>query len=336
MNNLTTVRWVLGVFLILGAFGALLQLQVLAFFCWFITGLLLCPLSYDLLIQAAEEKVGFEIPKAVPIALGVVLFLISPSVDLNNTTSTSQTSNETTPVEVDIWQTVLDSSDESVAAVSEASSSNTVEDWDVAVKSLENTVLQFKNIPSEHPGYAEAQKQITAYSKSLEYAQKSLEKQQQKLEESQLKNEEKIETVIIRNPDNNNTVMMQFKCPSALGTLVESSEPNNDSTIWEPSELANAVCNGQTTFAGGILIEKVSPTPTPQAQPSPSPTPTPQAQPSPSPTPTPQPAVSRPARQPQSGNCECPYDRDSAGRNCGRRSAYYKTDGGSPVCYTKN
>ena len=34
-----------------------------------------------------------------------------------------------------------------------------------------------------------------------------------------------------------------------------------------------------------------------------------------------------------SGNCPCPYNRDRAGRSCGRRSAYSKPGGYSPVCY---
>jgi hypothetical protein len=34
-----------------------------------------------------------------------------------------------------------------------------------------------------------------------------------------------------------------------------------------------------------------------------------------------------------SGNCPCPYNRDVAGRACGRRSAYSKPGGESPLCY---
>lgn len=33
------------------------------------------------------------------------------------------------------------------------------------------------------------------------------------------------------------------------------------------------------------------------------------------------------------GNCPCPYNRDRAGRSCGRRSAYSKPGGYSPLCY---
>ena len=33
------------------------------------------------------------------------------------------------------------------------------------------------------------------------------------------------------------------------------------------------------------------------------------------------------------GNCPCPYNKDRAGRNCGRRSAYNRAGGYSPVCY---
>jgi len=34
-----------------------------------------------------------------------------------------------------------------------------------------------------------------------------------------------------------------------------------------------------------------------------------------------------------SGSCPCPYNRDRAGRSCGRRSAYSRPGGASPVCY---
>lgn len=34
-----------------------------------------------------------------------------------------------------------------------------------------------------------------------------------------------------------------------------------------------------------------------------------------------------------SGNCPCPYNRDRAGRSCGKRSAYSRPGGESPICY---
>jgi hypothetical protein len=37
-----------------------------------------------------------------------------------------------------------------------------------------------------------------------------------------------------------------------------------------------------------------------------------------------------------SGNCPCPYNRDSRGRSCGRRSAYSREGGESPLCYAKD
>lgn len=33
------------------------------------------------------------------------------------------------------------------------------------------------------------------------------------------------------------------------------------------------------------------------------------------------------------GNCPCPYNRDRAGRSCGRRSAYSRPGGYAPKCY---
>ena len=36
------------------------------------------------------------------------------------------------------------------------------------------------------------------------------------------------------------------------------------------------------------------------------------------------------------GSCPCPYSVDRAGRMCGRRSAYSRPGGASPVCYEKD
>lgn len=33
------------------------------------------------------------------------------------------------------------------------------------------------------------------------------------------------------------------------------------------------------------------------------------------------------------GKCPCPYNMDRAGRSCGRRSAYSRPGGYSPICY---
>ena len=33
------------------------------------------------------------------------------------------------------------------------------------------------------------------------------------------------------------------------------------------------------------------------------------------------------------GNCPCPYNRDRAGRSCGKRSAYNRAGGYSPLCF---
>jgi len=37
-----------------------------------------------------------------------------------------------------------------------------------------------------------------------------------------------------------------------------------------------------------------------------------------------------------SGSCPCPYNRDRAGRSCGRRSAYSRPGGASPACYEED
>jgi len=42
-----------------------------------------------------------------------------------------------------------------------------------------------------------------------------------------------------------------------------------------------------------------------------------------------------PSRSPKKGSCECPYDRDSADRICGKRSAFSRPNGEHPVCYRR-
>ncbi len=44
----------------------------------------------------------------------------------------------------------------------------------------------------------------------------------------------------------------------------------------------------------------------------------------------------RVSRAGYSGNCACPYDTDRAGRSCGRRSAYSRPGGASPLCYERD
>ena len=36
------------------------------------------------------------------------------------------------------------------------------------------------------------------------------------------------------------------------------------------------------------------------------------------------------------GNCPCPYNRDRAGRKCGKRSAWSRPGGRSPLCYNRD
>lgn len=36
------------------------------------------------------------------------------------------------------------------------------------------------------------------------------------------------------------------------------------------------------------------------------------------------------------GSCACPYSRDRGGRRCGRRSAWSRPGGYSPICYTSD
>ncbi|MGB1310171.1 MAG: hypothetical protein ACPG47_03125 [Leucothrix sp.] len=36
------------------------------------------------------------------------------------------------------------------------------------------------------------------------------------------------------------------------------------------------------------------------------------------------------------GNCPCPYNQTKRGRSCGKRSAYSRPGGASPLCYNRD
>ena len=59
-------------------------------------------------------------------------------------------------------------------------------------------------------------------------------------------------------------------------------------------------------------------------------------EPKPEPTQTPQVNLDAPVRDPVSGSCDCPYDTDRRGRSCGKRSAYSRPGGRSPICYVRD
>lgn len=52
--------------------------------------------------------------------------------------------------------------------------------------------------------------------------------------------------------------------------------------------------------------------------------------------PPPQSNPNAPVRAAVSGSCDCPYDTDKRGRSCGKRSAYSRPSGRSPVCYIRD
>ena len=86
-------------------------------------------------------------------------------------------------------------------------------------------------------------------------------------------------------------------------------------------------------------------TKTPEPEPTPTPVkpvfvPTPEVtktpEPKPEPTQPPQVNPDAPVRKPVSGSCDCPYDTDRRGRSCGKRSAYSRPGGRSPICYVRD
>lgn len=146
--------------------------------------------------------------------------------------------------------------------------------------------------------------------------------------------------------------------------LTQSTPPVDASPAGiKDTESSASIANPTPTF---IPIAKPTPTLEPDIAPSPKvietsePKPaTAPVEPQPIPTPevieTPKPEppqniperTSKPASQPQanpdapvraavSGSCDCPYDTDRRGRSCGKRSAYSRPGGRSPVCYVRD
>ena len=76
-----------------------------------------------------------------------------------------------------------------------------------------------------------------------------------------------------------------------------------------------------------------TPEPAPEVVNTPKPEP-PQNIPKPDIAPAPSPNAA--VRASVSGNCDCPYDTDKRGRSCGKRSAYSRYGGRSPVCYVRD
>jgi hypothetical protein len=44
-------------------------------------------------------------------------------------------------------------------------------------------------------------------------------------------------------------------------------------------------------------------------------------------------AIIRESIESYSGSCPCPYNKDRAGRKCGKRSAHSKPGGAAPICF---
>lgn len=96
-----------------------------------------------------------------------------------------------------------------------------------------------------------------------------------------------------------------------------------------------------------IVEPSIAPAPetveTPESKPTVEPAPeivnTPEPEPPqniPKPDIAPAPNPDAPIRAAVSGSCDCPYDTDRRGRSCGKRSAYSRPGGRSPICYMRD
>lgn len=122
-----------------------------------------------------------------------------------------------------------------------------------------------------------------------------------------------------------------------VGALLSSPQPQATQTT-PPVETSPASIATPTP----IFTPTVEPAPTlePDIAPEPEIIETPKPKPPasiPQPVaPPPQSNLNVPVRAAVSGSCDCPYDTDKRGRSCGKRSAYSRPGGRSPVCYIRD
>jgi len=122
--------------------------------------------------------------------------------------------------------------------------------------------------------------------------------------------------------------------PSTSSSIVGSLSNGTSVTVFERSGDWLRITGPRPTLTGWVHGDYTSATrpPAPVAQPAPV-----VAQPAPllNRNDIVQQIINRSIRS-YSGNCPCPYNRDSAGRQCGGRSAYSRPGGARTICYASD
>lgn len=227
------------------------------------------------------------------------------------------------------------------------------DDWNLVASRWMQVVELLQTVPEDHENYPATLERLTTAETALKYAQQGqatppdtfAEAVRVAIQASEL-------TQSAQLPSSWQAVAETWEQAVELMRAVPAESPNRKTAEQKVEEYSQNLAYAQTmvTSSAPTPVATIATLPVEVPSPTPSPSlPTPTAAPAPTPapprpttassptaqrstTPAPQPAR-EPARAPRTGSCDCPYDRASNGSRCGRRSAYYRPGGGSPVCY---
>ena len=186
-----------------------------------------------------------------------------------------------------------------------AESALSADDWSLIASRLERSIQLYGSIPESNPNYSKAQEAVETLDRQLFYAQKG-------------------QTVPA------DTFPQAISAATKAANLTQTAQSTSDweevvATWQESIELLQLVPEDSPNLetARAKITEYENNLQYAQARAS---------EPPPQPTASSQPTLVR-AREPRTGSCDCPYDYTSSGSRCGKRSAYSRPGGASPICF---
>ena len=198
---------------------------------------------------------------------------------------------------------------ESAAKFSESAVS--LDDWSLAESRWERAIQALEKIPEDHSSYEQTQSKLTEFRLGLSNAQNR------------------------RKPDE--ALQMSLQKGTEAAELTQTAEYSWEwqavATTWEEAlNLLKAIpeSSGDYRSAQAKIEEYEKNLAYAQTNVVSLPAVVSDTTPIPAATST---DTVKPAREPRTGSCDCPYDRASNGSRCGGRSAYSRPGGRSPICY---
>ena len=218
------------------------------------------------------------------------------------------------PAPVDPYAGVYEEALETAGSAAKFSESAvSLDDWSLAESRWERAIQALEQIPKEHSNYEQAQSKLVEFKLGLLNAQ-NRRKPDESLQMALQKRTEAAElTQAAESSWEWQTVATAWEEALNLLKAIPESSSNYQSAQAKIEEYEGNLAYAQTNVGAPPTI--VSDT-------------------------IPLPAMStdtvKPAREPRTGSCDCPYDRTSNGSRCGRRSAYSRPGGRSPICYVND